>query len=80
MKTQELSRSERSLIARVKRNGPLHLERFQSEEVCERFFFLTERRAAAATVARRLIEGGVLVPQGDGLFGDSQTFVLSDEY
>lgn len=47
------------------------------DESGERHYSLANGGGVNARTAKKCIERGFLVPQGDGLFGDSQTFVPS---
>ena len=68
------------LISRLEAGETLCLRRFQSDtgEGVEWWFEPSGKKAPPRTVERALGQG-VIVPNHDGLFGDSQTFVLSDQ-
>lgn len=66
--------AEDRILALIATSG--HVEKTITAEALKgSFFSLPTGRALNVGVCERLIENGRLLPSGDGLFGDSQTFV-----
>jgi hypothetical protein len=73
-RAKALRAAEDRCLSLIRSGG--HVEKTITPEALKgSFFSLPSGRALNAVVCERLIESGRLLPSGDGLFGDSQTFV-----
>ena len=69
-------KTEDRLVQRIEKAG--HLEKTIHHQAANgSFFSFPDGKTVRADLVDRLIASGRLKPQGDGLFGDSQTYVLS---
>lgn len=72
----KLTPAQLSALRKVADHGPLCIDRSENEA---EYVLLGTHKPLSRDVSRRLIDMGALAPQSDGMFGASQTFVISTE-
>lgn len=76
-KARRIERANIKLLDRVKKAGSLTKTMSPNGGNSGSYFSFPDGRKAADHVVFRLLSDGRLRPTGDGLFGDSQTFIPS---